>query len=68
MDDPTPEQIEASRLAGWDPGQPGDPDYPKAPPDGWDAHSLPPEDDPALGNNGVPAPQPGDEDYVEPTT
>lgn len=56
-DTPTPEQIENARAAGWDPE-----DGP--PPDGWDAHGSPPVEDPNLGNNGVPAPEPGDPDYV----
>lgn len=44
--DPTPEQIEAARLAGWDP-EDGEP------PDGWAAHVLPPEVDPDLNHNGI---------------
>lgn len=39
---PSEDQIKAASHAGWDVGQPGDPDYPKAPPDGWDAHALDP--------------------------
>lgn len=45
----------AAELAGWVPSSPDE-----APPEG---HGLPPSDDPALGNNGVPAPQPGDPDW-----
>lgn len=55
---PTDEQIENARLAGWNPDD-------GEPPDGWDAHTAPPPIDPALGHNGVPAPVPGDPDYVE---
>lgn len=36
------EQIENARTAGWDVGQPGDPDYPREPPAGWDAHGKDP--------------------------
>jgi len=49
MPDP---DIEAARLAGWDPAD-GPAPY---------SHGLPPAVDPNLGNNGVPAPQPGDPD------
>lgn len=55
---PTPEQIEAARLAGWNP-EDGEP------PCGWEGHTLPPVDDPELNNNGVPAPEPGEPDYTE---
>lgn len=48
------EETEAARLAGWNP------DDGPAP----NEHSLPPEEDPDLGNNGVPAPKPGDPDYT----
>jgi len=47
-DDP----MEAARLAGWTEPQP--------PPE---THTMPPAIDPALGNNGVPAPKPGDPDF-----
>jgi hypothetical protein len=47
MADPTPEQVENARRAGWDPDL-------GEPPAGWDAHGTPPTDDPELGNNGVP--------------
>lgn len=57
--EPTAEQIENAKAAGWDPAD-------GEPPGGWDAHGEPPADDPNLGNNGVPAPAPGDPDYVEP--
>lgn len=43
----------AALLAGWD----GIGPVPQG-------HSLPPEIDPALGHNGVPAPVPGDPDYT----
>jgi hypothetical protein len=46
-------RIEAARRAGWDP------DDGPAPHE----HALPPPIDPALGHNGVPAPQPGDPDF-----
>lgn len=61
---PTPEQVEAARLAGWDVGAPGEPGYPIAPPDGW-VHDLPPAEAFELGNNGVPAPAAGDPDHPE---
>lgn len=44
MSDQSSTQEEAARLAGWDPA---------AGPAPFE-HSLPPEDDPALGNNGIP--------------
>lgn len=65
MAEPTEQQIENARNAGWDPGQPGDLDYPKEPPVGWEGHSTPPAIDPALNHNGVPAPVPGDPDYTK---
>lgn len=49
----SPEDMEAARLAGWNPAD-GDPPH---------AHAMPPAIDPELGHNGVPAPVPGDEDY-----
>lgn len=41
-DEPTADQIEAARHAGWDVGQPGEPGYPKPPPEGWGFHALDP--------------------------
>lgn len=58
-DEPTPEQIEAARLAGWNPDH-------GEPPVGWEGHTLPPDEDPDLGNNGVPPPGPDDPVYVDP--
>lgn len=46
--------MEAARLAGWNPAD-GFPPH---------AHTMPPPIDPALGTNGVPAPVPGDPDYT----
>lgn len=57
--EPTPEQLANAIAAGWNPDD-------GEPPDGWDSHGTPPAEDPNLGNNGVPAPQPGDPDYVGP--
>jgi hypothetical protein len=54
--EPTPQQIENARRAGWNPDD-GEPPY------GWDAHGTPPEVDPDLGHNGVPAPHPDDDDF-----
>lgn len=62
---PTEQQMENAFNAGWDAGDPDDPDYPKEPPVGWDGHSAAPEIDPDLKHNGVPAPVPGDPDYTE---
>jgi hypothetical protein len=45
-DQPTAEQIENARKAGWDPDL-------GPPPGGWDVHGTPPPDDPELGNNGI---------------
>lgn len=46
MPEPTTdaEATEAARLAGWNP-EDGPPPF---------EHRLPPEDDPTLGNNGIP--------------
>lgn len=57
----TEEQIQNAINAGWDPGSPGDEDYPREPPYGWDAHGTPPPIDPDLGHNGVPAPVEGEQ-------
>lgn len=40
----TDEEMEAARLAGWNPAD-GDPPY---------EHAAPPDIDPELGNNGIP--------------
>jgi hypothetical protein len=61
MAEPTEQQIENARNAGWDPGTPGDPSYPREPPYGWDVHGTPPEIDSELGHNGVPAPVEGEQ-------
>jgi len=42
--EPTPDEIEAARLAGWNWAD-GPPPF---------THTLPPPDDPLLGNNGIP--------------
>lgn len=42
--EPTPDEQEAARLAGWNTAD-GPAPY---------AHALPPENDPNLGNNGIP--------------
>lgn len=55
--DPTPEQLEAAKRAGWNPAD-------GEPPVGWDGHTLPPEVDDELGHNGVAPPGPDEPVYV----
>lgn len=50
----TDAEMEAARLAGWNPEDGPPPNE----------HTLPPVTDPELGHNGVPAPKPGDPDYL----